>query len=308
MTFLIYYIFEAYMHPYKLFFLLYVICIIPTGNAETVVSYPMDIRTTGVHHYHNYFQELLQLSLEKTRDTFGNYKIIVAPGLLTPKRSIAAAEQDLYPNLVFEMAYDAEYDAIPGVDFILFPVDLGIMGRRVCFINPSIKETIKQARTLADLTKYTIGQGLNWVDSIILRHNGLRVREIDGFENIFKMLVGGRIDLFCHGSNQFLSEYNSHKGQMNLVYDETFELQYLLPRFFYLNSKNPELKQRIETGLKLAYYDRSLLKLWQKHFKESLDFANLPQRKIFFLTNPLLKDLSKDWEQYVYKPESVTSK
>ncbi|MES2826206.1 MAG: hypothetical protein V4732_21615 [Pseudomonadota bacterium] len=250
----------------------------------------------------------MQLSLEKTRDTFGNYKIIAAPGLLTPKRSIAAAEQDLYPNLVFEMAYDAEYDASPGIDFIPFPVDLGIMGRRVCFVNPSIKETIKQAKTLADLSKYTIGQGINWVDTIILRHNGLVVREIDGFENIFKMLVGGRIDLFCHGSSQFLSEYTNRKNQMNLVYDESFELQYLLPRFFYLNSKNRELKKRIESGLKLAYGDRSLLKLWQKHFRESVDVANLPQRKVFLLENPLLKNLSKDWEKYIYKTESGDSK
>ncbi len=292
------------MHPYKLLFLLYIACVLPLANAETVVSYPMDVNSnsTKLHPYHNYFREVLRLSLEKTRDTHGGYQIIAAPPFLTPKRSIAIAQQNLYPNLVFEMAYDAEYDDAVGIDFILFPVDLGIMGHRVCFVHPTIKEAIKDAKTLADLHKYTIGQGLNWVDSIVLRHNGFTVKEIDSFQNIFKMLVGGRIDLFCNGSNQILNDYKNYKDQINLLLDETFELKYHLPRFFYLHTKNRQLKRRIEIGLKRAYHDQSLLRLWHDHFKASVEFANLSQRKVFLLENPLTQNLSKEWEQYIYDP------
>ncbi|MES2825537.1 MAG: hypothetical protein V4732_18190 [Pseudomonadota bacterium] len=302
-------IFETlHMRSYKLLFLLYIAFIIPISNAETIISYPLNPSTIGHHPYHNYFRELLRLSLEKTLDTYGSYKIIASPANLTPKRLIVAAEQNLYPNLVFEMAYDEEYDTSSKIDYVLFPVDLGAMGHRICFVNPAIQETIKHTKTLADLRKYTIGQGINWADSIILRHNGFAVKEFDNFANIFKMLAAGRVDLFCHGSNQVMNDYNNFKNEVELFYDKSFSLKYPLPRFFYLNSKNQQLKKRIEAGFKLSYNDGSLLKLWKKHFEKSMEFANLGQRKVFFLENPLIKNLSKEWEQYIYNPESEINK
>lgn len=290
------------------FFLLYLALIIPFSNAETVVSYPDDSSGKGFNIYHNYFREVLELSLENTVDTYGRYRIIAAPFNLTPKRLIVAAEQNLYPNLVFEMAYSGEYDNSSKIDYILFPVDLGVMGRRICFVNPAVKEAIKQTKTLADLRKYTVGQGANWVDSIILRHNGFTVKEFDNVENIFKMLAAGRVDLFCHGSNQFFDDYKRFKNDVDLFYDKSFELKYSLPRFFYLNSKNQKLKQRIEDGLKISYSDGSLLKLWEKHFQKNMEFANLRQRKVFILENPLIKNLSKEWEQYIYNSEIEINK
>jgi ABC-type amino acid transport substrate-binding protein len=296
------------MRTYKLLFLLSIAFIIPFSNAETIVSYQLNSSNKAFNIYHNYFREVLQLSLEKTRDTYGSYKIIAAPADLTPKRLIAAAEQNLYPNLVFEMAYSGEFETTSKIDYVLFPVDFGVMGYRICFVNPAIKETIKQAKTLGDLSEYTVGQGLNWVDSTILRHNGFTVNEFDNLEHIFKMLTAGRVDLFCHGSNQIFDDYNKFKNEIDLFYDKKFVLKYPLPRFFYLNSKNQQLKKRIEDGLKFSYSDGSLKKLWEKHFEKNMEFANLSQRKVFILENPLIKNLSKDWQQYIYNQEKEINK
>ncbi|MES2675448.1 MAG: transporter substrate-binding domain-containing protein [Pseudomonadota bacterium] len=272
------------------------------------MSYQLNSSNKAFNIYHNYFREVLQLSLEKTVDSYGSYKIIAAPADLTPKRLIAAAEQNLYPNLVFEMAYSGEPDSSSKINYVLFPVDFGVMGYRICFVNPAIKETIKHAKNLGDLREHTVGQGLNWVDSTILRHNGFTVNEFDNIANIFKMLTAGRVDLFCHGSNQVFDDYNKFKNEIDLFYDKKFVLKYPLPRFFYLNSNNQQLKARIENGLKSAYKDGSLLKLWDKHFKENMEFANLRKRKVFFLENPLIKNLSKEWEQYIYNSEIEINK
>jgi hypothetical protein len=55
----------------------------------------------------------------------------------------------------------------------------------------------------------------------------------------------------------------------------------------------------MSTGLKIAYEDGSFAQLWREYYKADVDSLKLNQRTIFRLENPLLKNISADYQNYV---------
>lgn len=249
----------------------------------------------------DYSAELIALALEKTQTKYGSYKLQTVPPM-NIKRSVTTVAQNIYPNLLIEMSYDKQFTTSTELTYIDFPIELGITGVRVCFINPAIKEKLRATTSLEALKHYTIIQGIGWADTDILRSNGFKVIEVGSYEGLFKMVTAGRVDLFCRGANELLNEYKTFSYIKGLSYDESFAIVYPLPRFFFLSRNNQLAKKRIEEGLKLAYEDGSLRKLWNKHYSQSVAFAKLKQRKIFRIPNPLMKDLSDNYKHYAYDP------
>ena len=246
-----------------------------------------------------YYKDVLTLALEKTKSTYGNYEVREIPSMNQLKDAFAIG-QEIYLNYVINENYEDKF-LNSNIDYIEFPLDFGLTGMRICFVNPNLKEEIKRVEDLAQLKKYSIGQGTGWADTEILRHNGFKVIAMQNYDGLFKMIATGRIDLFCRGVNELPKEYDAFQKVNNLTYDESFAITYPLPRFFIINKKNTALKRRIEAGLMAAYKDGSLMKLFKAHHAKSIEFAKLNQRKIFKLENPLIRKLPHDWEQYLTK-------
>jgi len=256
--------------------------------AEFVVSHRAPFTDGDKHHI--YSTELLRLALEKTRKEYGDFTLRPIP----PRnyaRALKAAVDDTYPSLIIETSYEQALTHHAKLDFINFPMDLGVLGYRVCFINPKLKASGKKIESLEDLRQYTFAHGVGRADTIIFRHNGLKVQEIDNYDGMFLMVIGGRVDFFCRGVNEILGEMEQFSQLKELTIDEQFVLIYPLPRFFYLNGKNKLAKKRIELGLQRAYADGSLQALWKTNFLPSLELVNLAQRKVIRLENPLLDGL-----------------
>ncbi|HSC69546.1 MAG TPA: hypothetical protein VLC79_17770 [Cellvibrio sp.] len=264
------------------------------ASAEFIVSHRSPYAPGDKHH--SYSTELLRLALEKTRAEYGEFKMQPIP----PRnyaRALKAAVDDAYPNLLIETSYEKALTHQAKLDFINFPIDLGVLGYRVCFINPKLKASGKKIGKLEDLRHYSFAHGVGWADTIIFRHNGLAVQEIDNYDGIFLMVIGGRVDFFCRGVNEILGEIAQFSHLKELTFDEQFLLVYPLPRFFYLNAKNKLAKERIDVGLRRAYADGSLQALWKTHFLPSLDLVKLTNRKIIKLENPLLDGLDVTFTQ-----------
>lgn len=265
------------------------------ANAEFIVSIrsPETLEDTR----EAYSLELIKLVLDKTQAKYGDYKLQQLPTMNRP-RARYNAKLKTYPNILLEESYDEESSTKGDLTYINFPIELGILGHRVCFVNPKIKDELKTITSVEQLKKYTVGQGIGWVDTNILRANGFQVTEIPNYSGLFKMAAAGRIDLFCRGINELKGEYEAFNYIKELTYDESFVLIYPLPRFYYTNAENTLLKSRVEDGLKMAYHDGTLKKLWLKYQTANLDFVKLKNRKVFRLSNPLLKNLPKDYEAY----------
>lgn len=249
---------------------------------------------------YDYDTRLLQLALENTVETDGPYKLVPSP-VMNYARAHSYLKTNVLPNFIVKLSYDPAFE-VSGFDFVPFPVDLGIVGYRVCFAHPDVVDELMGTDSLSGLRDFTHGQGVGWADTDVLRHNGLTVREVSSYESLFKMVANRRFDLFCRGANELLDELNMHRHIDNLSYDKSMVIFYPLPRFFYTNMANLRALKRIERGLLKAYENGSLQKLWSQYYQESVDFVELDKRKQFNLVNPLLEQLDVDFQHYFYDP------
>ncbi|WDO02412.1 hypothetical protein C3Y05_001895 [Aeromonas allosaccharophila] len=251
-----------------------------------------------------YFRDLLQLALEKTRDSFGDYELRAAPPMNRVRmRQVVQTRQ--YPNLF--VADSQRPVAESGeLDYVRFPVELGILGYRICFVSPQQADAVARVNTLAQLQQFLHGQGRGWQDAEILRHGGFKVQEIDSYERLFKLVARGRIDLFCRGANELFIEQEQHSDLPDLIVDRRVALHYPFLHLFYTHKANQAAIRRISVGLKLAWQDGSLQQLWLRHFKPSLDQAQLSKRLLFELANPRLDKVDFDYRAYHYNPVDRT--
>lgn len=281
------------------------VSIVPaTAATETVFTYraPESERDTR----YQYDTAVLKLALEKTVSKYGAFRLQASPPM-NFARAISALQQNTYPNFFIKLSYEDELVHAGKATYARFPVDLGIVGYRVCFANEDSKRRVANAKSLDDLRKLTMGQGQGWADVTILRSNGFQVVEVSAYESLFRMVALGRFDLLCRGTNELLEELESHKDIAGLTYDEAISIAYPLPRFFFTHAANQQAAERIEEGLLLAYKDGSLQKEWIKNYRRSIDFVRLEKRRIFWIDNPLLKNLNFNYRQYFFDPLSERS-
>ncbi|WP_421164843.1 hypothetical protein [Aeromonas dhakensis] len=247
-----------------------------------------------------YDREVLRLALEKTRASHGDYRMQAAPPM-TLARMWVSLRFNHYPNLFAMDSYRADRD-MSGIDYVRFPIHIGIVSYRICFVSPTRKDEVAKATSLDELKRFDIGQGKGWLDVEILRRAGFKVLEVEGYEQLFKMVARGRFDLFCRGINELPQEKLNHKKVEGLMMDESLALYYPLPRVFFTHNGNRQAIDRVQQGLKAAWRDGSLQALWLKAFKPSLSFAHLNTRRLFRLENPYIKGIDFNYQAYFYDP------
>jgi len=299
------------LKPVAFFFYFIASAVLAQPQQTTLVSYRSP-ESDGDKRY-EYNSMVLRRALEKTIAQYGPFQMVPAPRM-NVTRTFHTLSHGAVPtlatesntqvtsNFVAKLSYEKRFSDEMNMVFARFPVDLGIVGYRVCFVSPEKKADLLKVSTLSDLKKFTHGQGRGWSDVKILQANDINVTEVEGYELLFKMVAANRFDLFCRGTNELRNEYFSHQHIKNLTYDKNISIAYPLPRFFYSHKKNAKLIERIEQGLILAYEDGSLLKLWLRQYGDSLAFANLKNRTIYKIKNPFVSDLKFDYEKYFYDP------
>jgi len=280
------------------FGVLLAILALPAWSAELVVT--LTSPQTGRDPRQSYNGLVLALALEKTRAVDGDYRIDVTP-VMNSARALLEIKNNHYPNQILMTSFQNKLLG-EGLDYARFPVEFGVTGYRICFVSAQSREKVAQSKTLDDLRRFTIGQGIGWADSEILRFNGFNVHEAGQQDSLFLMVAAGRFDLFCRGINELEPELQRNKDIAKLDYDRSMAISYPLPRFFFANKQNRALLDRITRGMQLAYQDGSLRKLWLDQYREALRFANLKQRKIFYLKTPHIDQIDFDYQQYYFDP------
>lgn len=249
---------------------------------------------------YEYDRLLLELALKKTEEKYGPYKMVSTKMGANEPRSAMDAETGVYENFFVKQSVSPEL--LKSLAYIPFPVDRGIVSYRIAFIAEKNKEKVANIKTLEQLKKLTILQGVGWLDNDILESNGFKVMTSSYYEPMFKMIARGRADLFFRGANEFLDEWDTNKKIEGLAYDQTIAIHYPLPRFFFTNKANTKAIERVSEGIFTAYNDGSLVKLWKEQNQVSIDFSNLQNRRIFKMDNPLIKDLDPSYIKYNYTP------
>ncbi|WP_018607505.1 hypothetical protein [Uliginosibacterium gangwonense] len=253
----------------------------------------------------SYAGAVLALALEKTRSEYGDFRIQNTPVMNTARALLEIKANRIANQLIVTSFQNKMLD--DGLRYANFPIEYGVTGYRVCFVSPNAKEAVRRAKKLADLQKFTIGQGSGWADVAVLRHSGFKVEELSNHESGYLMVASNRIDLYCRGINEAMEEWQDHANVTGLTIDSSMALRYPLPRFYISNQKNSALLERISKGLHLAHQDGSLQKEWRRFYAESVSFVKLKNRRIFNLSTPNIDRIDFDYRKYFINPEQAMS-
>jgi hypothetical protein len=191
---------------------------------------------------------------------------------------------------------------------IRFPLLKGLLGYRICIINPANQYKFSAVRTLQDLKALTFGQGYGWPDVDTLRSNGLTVVVTSKYDNLFPMVEGGRFDGFPRGVLEPWVELRTHAA-LGLTVDTNVLLIYTLPFYLFVSPDNPKLANVLHEGLERALANGNFDRYFYGHemIKSTLELAKLQDRKaVFYLDNPTLsKQTPLDRTDYWFDIQSL---
>lgn len=248
---------------------------------------------------HVWYDRVLTLALEKTRGEFGAYRLAQLPKMPTA-RTWEAIRTNRYPNLLFAVPYEKSLASRDDLAYVDFPLQLGLLGYRVCLTAESRKSYIYEQIQKGQLHQLTIGQASSWADVPILQANHFHVMQVDNYGYLFRMVAAKRFDLLCRGVNEVYDEFTYHGKNLSLYLDSKFALHYPFPVFFFTNSANTHALARVQQGLERAYSDGSLIALFEAYYAERLRFVKMQQREIIRLYNPLTAGLDDSYKTFNY--------
>ncbi len=236
----------------------------------------------------SYFVELLTLAMDASKGEFGDYTLEPVAIEMAQERSSAMLERGEYIDIAWRMT---SADLEQRLSAIYVPLLKGMMGYRIFIIRSGEQSKFPKTLSLNDLKKITVGQGYNWPDSDILRYNHFEL--VEGYDiHLLKMLGKKRFDYFPRAIHEPWLEITEN---LNYVVENNFVLKYTSPIYFFVNSNNKRLKQRLDKGMGILVESGVMSKLFQQHEITSgiIAKAKLDQRKVFELENPLLSEHTK---------------
>lgn len=184
-------------------------------------------------------------------------------------------------------SFDAETEAT--VLPIRIPLFKGLLGYRILIIHKNDQPKFDRVKTLEDLKKLKFGQGRTWADTRILEANGFTIVKTNKYPGLFHMVEGARFDGFPRGVHEPFGEL-AQRPEMELAVEKNLMIAYKMPFYLFVSQNNPELARDIETGLNRAIADGSFDNAFRNapSVKDVLQKANMKNRKVFYIDNPLL--------------------
>ncbi|WP_052380092.1 MULTISPECIES: hypothetical protein [unclassified Pseudoalteromonas] len=237
----------------------------------------------------SYYLDVLQLALEKSSDKYGAFKLQEQVLEMHQGRTLNMLEQGKVVDVVWSMTSKEREQRF---NTVYIPILKGLMGYRIGIIRADDQYQFTDINSLSQLKQTSIGQGIDWPDTQILLSGGFNVIQ-GAARNLLPMLKMKRFDFFPRGLHEPWGEI---KEDLNLKVESRLLLKYPAPIYFFVNKINGELSKRLEFGLKKAIKDGSFDKLFYNHemIFNVIKKANLSQRRIFELHNPLLSDKTKE--------------
>lgn len=169
---------------------------------------------------------------------------------------------------------------------IRVPIFKGLYGWRLLLASPEIAARLRDVRTLEELRRFSLVQGLEWPDTGILQGNGLNVVVSPSYDAMFKQLRLGRADAFPRAVEEVWWELERYGQGLTVVPDIC--LHYPAAVYYFVAPEEAELAAAIERGLLRMRASGAFDKLFMEHLGQDLARAKLGSRRIIELSNPLL--------------------
>jgi hypothetical protein len=272
-----------------LIFIVLKLCLLQTVFAQSTQDSTrlriLDLENSG-DPIGKYVTEVLRLAIKHSGVTYSLEKI---PSVSTPQVRLI---EDLSHNrgildLMWTMTSDErEAQLLP----IRIPIDKGLMGWRIAFINPEMADRMKAIKSLDELGTLKAGQGYFWPDTQILRHNKLPV--ITGTAAALPLMLSERrFDYFPRSIIEIWNEQSKHP-ELKREVDTSMILHYPTALYFFVAPNQKQLAEDIRRGLELSITNGSFEQLFTQYCRPFIVKADLKNRRIFELENPLIQQTS----------------
>lgn len=209
----------------------------------------------------------------------------------TPSSSEARVTQMLVDNQLDIVWYATTRDFESRMLPIRIPIYKGLFGYRIMMIKRGTQHKFAGINTLSDLKRLSIAQGRLWADTEILAANGIDVIKVNQYDNLFYMLDGDRFDAFPRGVHEPWVEMNRYPS-LQLDVEKNLLVAYPNAFYFFVNKNNQSFAKKIERGFRMAINDGSFDEYFfnDPTVNDVIRNANLADRKVIRLTNPLLPE------------------
>lgn len=235
-----------------------------------------------------YFQDLLKLILDKTQAEYGPYKMEPVGIEMGQERTSLMLERAEYIDVTWRMTSLALEQKLQA---IYVPLLKGVMGHRIFIIRQGEQAAFDAVTSVEQLKKMSAGQGYNWADSQILKHNGFNL--VEGYDvYLLKMLERKRFNYYPRAL---------HEPWLEIADNDLFEieqnllLKYPSPIYFFVNRENQRLAKRLAAGMKIIVDSGEFEQFFQNHPMSQgvLERSRIHQRRVFELHNPLISPETK---------------
>ena len=255
------------------------------------IIYP---NTEGIDRYQDLI-EMLDEALKQTTKRFGPYELKPTKFEMNERRS-RDYFLDNSSKPTFNVIFSAPLKEFESTNII--PVEVaprrGILGYRMVFTHKDKLKELKKVKTAQDLKKYIMLQGAGWGDVKIFKHNNIPVVEGAGYEGLFQMINAKRADIFSRGITEIFTEYEKYRAKnKNLAIEGSFIIKYDWPYLYMVRKENISLKKRIEFGFEQIEKNGTLDKLFKKYYEKNIKMADIDNKTIIKLENPLLSEAGK---------------
>ncbi|WP_137937706.1 transporter substrate-binding domain-containing protein [Chitinivorax sp. B] len=266
-------------HPFlALLFALLFICTAATGKTVYYQRSPTVDDARDV-----YPIQLLRLALDRSG---GQYQLKPSAQAMLQGRALAELAVGRGVDVVWAMTSKEREAALRP---IRIPIFKGLIGWRIPLVRASQANLFKDIRNLEQLKSLTAGQGHDWPDTDILLGNGIAVERVARYQGLFRMLTLGRFDYFPRSMSEIWAEADEH-AKDGIVVDRFVVIHYPTAFYYFVNQRNTELANAIQSGLEAAIADGSFDKLFYQFHADILKRSEIDKRTVIELYNPTLPE------------------
>ncbi len=170
---------------------------------------------------------------------------------------------------------------------VRIPLDRGLSGWRLALVRQADVARFADMHQLADLASLRAGQGYDWVETAVLRANGLPVVTGNHSVSLPAMLAAHRFDYYPRPLRQAWVEAQQY-AQLGLVVEPRLALHFPSALYFFVHRSNTALAAALEHGLRKVMADGTFERQFLAEHGSYIRRAALAQRRIFQLNNPVL--------------------
>ena len=232
---------------------------------------------------------LLKLALERAEEEYGKIEIKAASASsLIDAFSTLELDETGFDAVISAVDLDREGRFLP----VYVPLNRGLLGFRLCLINPNQQSMFDQINAREDFSKFSVSitQGKTSPDVDILEFNTIDV-VVDDTDNL-------RIENLINNTAQCYSRSLIEVGHDldkfdSVALESSLMLVYPLADIIYFRQGAQTLKDAIEYGLQALIEDGSYMEEFYSAYAEIFEKYRIYERKLLLLPHPSLSEKAR---------------